>query len=76
MKDLLTSFLLVTVAIVEVNSYGKFTGAFKKKEPQRSNKLRRMLNRRIRKREFIFTILSLFLHFNIFKIIIGTIIKT
>ena len=54
MANLVSLLVLVTVAIAQhaqydTKTYGEFSGKFRKKEPQRSNKLRRMLNRRIRK---------------------------
>ena len=39
----------VLVLVIEAQKYGQFKGNFVKKEPQRSNKLRRMINRRLRK---------------------------
>jgi len=42
--------LLGTVVLLaQAEKYGQFQGNFVRKEPQRSNKLRRMINRRLRK---------------------------
>ena len=44
--------LLGTVVfLAQAEKYGQFQGNFVRKEPQRSNKLRRMINRRLRKRK-------------------------
>ena len=45
--------LLGTVVLLtaQAERYGQFKGNFVRKEPQRSNKLRRMLNRRLKKRK-------------------------
>ena len=56
MWNLLAAVFLLAA---EAEKYGHFKGNFVKKEPQRSNKLRRMVNRRIRKCEFASKILVL-----------------